>query len=212
MNEHSSLVWLVDFDGTVINLDLGARFSEWVFANQRVTKIASVVRLLGAPINLTLRKLERGQLFRAWSWGLSESEIQTLFADFLKYIAPELVVNNLLLHRLRMTPESNKILLTGCPQDLAVAFLRAYNINDFDDVIGMTVTRQIVISRHPFGRSKLKFAKKCGLFIAVGDSWQDRFILRLAHHAIVIPGVSRMEKLATRFGWEVFPPQKMTDI
>ena len=204
MHLASSLTWLVDFDGTVINLDLGARFSDWIYKCRRVRRLSPLLRILGAPLNFTLRKLDRGQLIRAWSLGFSESELQILIEEFLGYIRPEIVLNDLLLERLRLDKEAKKVLLTGCPQELVDAFLAKHGINDFDDVIGMTVSHGVIITRHPFGRSKVRFTGRYGSFVAVGDSWSDRHILRSASHAIVIPRIKKLEKLAEKSGWEIF--------
>ena len=205
MGSNSSLAWFVDFDGTLINLDLGARFSDWIFASGRVSKLAPIIRILGAPLNYALRKLERGQLIRAWSWGLTDPEVQAVISDFLVLIKPEIVLNKPLLERLRINDGSKKILLTGCPQELVTAFLSQFGINEFDEVVGMTVFHNVIIKRHPFGRSKIGHTRGYGPFIAVGDSWQDRFILQLATEAIIVPRVERLEKLAIRSGWEFLP-------
>lgn len=199
----SPLVWIVDFDGTLINLDLGARFTEWVFKSRQVRKIAYVIRVIGAPINFLLKKLNRRQLIRAWSCGLTISEIRTLIDGFLVYIAPEIVINNTLLQHLRMDSVSKKVLLTGCSQELVTSFLIQYGVKDFDDVIGMTVSLGAIITRHPYGRSKIKFSRTYGPYIAVGDSWEDRFILQAAKRAIIIPRNESLKKLANQSGWDL---------
>ena len=203
MDPSSSLTWIVDFDGTIINLDLGARFSDWVYSSRRVNRFSPLIRILGAPFNVCLRKLERGQLFRAWSWGLSKTELQVLIEEFLTYIGPEIILNEVLLERLRREVNAVKILLTGCPQELVEAFLAINALNDFDDVIGMTVPHKVMITRHPYGRSKTRLVSQYSSIIAVGDSWSDRFILRSATQSIVIPGVKKLEKLAQKSGWEI---------
>ena len=203
MPHTSPLVWIVDFDGTLINLDLGARFSEWVFKSRQVRKVAYFIRVLGAPLNFLLRKLNRRQLIRAWSWGLTVSEVRTLIDGFLKYIDPEIVINNTLLERLRTDPLSKKILLTGCSQELVTSFLIQYGVKDFDDVIGMTVSMGAIITRHPYGRSKTKFSGTYGPYIAVGDSWEDRFILQEAARAIIIPHNESLKQLANQSGWDI---------
>jgi len=203
MHPSSPLTWIVDFDGTIINLDLGARFSDWVYSSRRVKRFSLLLRVLGAPINISLRKLEHGQLIRAWSWGLTKPELKILIEEFLNYIRPEIIFNELLLERLRLDMEADKILLTGCPQELVEAFLAMYGVNDFDDVIGMTVSHGVIITRHPYGRSKARLAGQYSSVIAVGDSWSDRFILRSASHPIVIPRIKRLEKLAQESGWEI---------
>ena len=203
MHPASALTWIVDFDGTIINLDLGARFSDWVYSYRRVRRLSPFLRVLGGPLNFPLRKLERRQLIRAWSWGFTESELRNLIEEFLSYISPEIVLNELLIKRLRLDTEAKKILLTGCPQELVDAFLVKIGVNEFDDIIGMTVSHGVIIKRHPFGRSKARFTSQYGSYIAVGDSWSDRHILRSASHAIVIPRVKKLEKLAEKSGWEI---------
>lgn len=203
MKQHSSLVWLVDFDGTLINLDLGARFSDWIFVSRKSSRFVSLIRVLGAPVNMTLRMFERRQLIRAWSVGLSSIEVRNLISEFLDFIDPEIIVNKSVLEYLRTDQSSKKILLTGCPQELVMAFLTRYKISDFHEVIGMTTTLGVLITRHPFGRSKAHLAKKYLPYAAMGDSWQDRFVLRLATLAIVVPRVEKLEKLARRLGWEI---------
>ena len=204
MDPTPSITWIVDFDGTLINLDLGARFSDWVYSSRRVKRLSLILRVLGAPLNFFLRTLDHGQLFRAWSLGFTKSELQILVQEFLINISPEIILNELLLERLRLDKQAKKVLLTGCPQELVDAFLAKNGINDFDDVIGMTVSRGVIISRHPYGRSKARFASQYSPFVAVGDSWPDRFILSAASHAIVMPSVERLEKLAQKSGWEIF--------
>jgi phosphoserine phosphatase len=203
MYPSSSLTWIVDFDGTIINLDLGGRFSDWVYSSRRVKRFSPLLRVLGAPFNVCLRKLERGQLFRAWSWGLTKPELQLLIEEFLTYIGPEITLNDVLLERLRRDEKAVKILLTGCPQELVEAFLTINGLNDFDDVIGMTVSHGVMITRHPYGRSKTSLVSQYSSTIAVGDSWSDRFILGSAAQSIVIPGVKKLEKLAQKSGWEI---------
>ena len=203
MDPTSSLTWIVDFDGTLINLDLGARFSDWVYSTRRVKRFSSTLRLLGAPLNFLLKKLEFGQFIRAWSWGSNKPKLQILIEEFITFISPEIILNQLLLDRLRLDKGAKKVLLTGCPQELVEIFLARYGVEDFDDVIGMTVSRGVFISRHPYGRSKSKFAGQYAPFVAIGDSWPDRFILCSASHAIVIPRVERLEKFAQKLGWEI---------
>jgi phosphoserine phosphatase len=203
MDLTSSDTWIVDFDGTLINLDLGARFSTWVYSSRRVKRFSLTLRSLGAPFNFLLRRLDRGQLVRAWSWGLTQPELTTLIEDFLCYISSEIVLNELLLERIRKDQGANRILLTGCPQELVEAFLTKYVIEDFDAVIGMTVTCGVIITRHPYGRSTLKFVDQYASIVAIGDSWTDRFILRSASRAIVVPRVKRLEELALKLDWEI---------
>ena len=178
MKEQTELFWIVDFDGTLINLDLGARFSDWIFSSRRVGRFVPLIRMFGAPLNLLFRMLELRQLVRAWSLGLSVSEINQLSEEFLDYIKPEIVINETVLECLRIDRATKKILLTGCPQELVVAFLSRYKISDFHDVVGMTTTLGVVITRHPYGRSKARFAQRYSPYAAIGDSWQDRFVLR----------------------------------
>jgi phosphoserine phosphatase len=203
MKRQTEAFWIVDFDGTLINLDLGARFSDWIFASRRVGPLVALIRIFGAPVNLLLRMLEVRQLIRAWSAGLSRSEIDRLAEEFLDYIKPEIIVNESVLKCLRMDMVSKKILLTGCPQELVIAFLSRYKISDFHDVIGMTAALGVVITRHPYGRSKAHLARRCSPYAAIGDSWQDRFVLRGAVRAIVVPRVEKLEKLGRRSGWEI---------
>lgn len=203
MHPSVPLNWLVDFDRTLINLDLGARFSEWVFAVHRVRRTAFAIRFLGAPFNVVLRKLNLRHLIRAWSFGLTDLEIQVLIDEFLEYIAPEVILNDTLLQQLRMDQRAKKVLLTGCSQELVTAFLIQNNLKDFDEIIGMTVCHRFIITRHPYGRSKVKISRRYSQFVAVGDSWEDRFILQAATRAIAIAGNKRLNDLALRSGWEV---------
>jgi phosphoserine phosphatase len=203
MKQQTELFWIVDFDGTLINLDLGARFSEWIIAFRKVGVLVLLIRIFAAPVNLLLRKLEVRQVIRAWSAGLSKNEIDNLAEEFLDYIKPEIIINESVLKYLRMDLVSKKILLTGCPQELVIAFLGRYKISDFHDVIGMTTALGVVITRHPYGRSKAKLARRCNPYAAIGDSWQDRFVLRGAVRAIVVPRVEKLEKLGRRSGWEI---------
>lgn len=200
-----SRTWVVDFDGTLINVDLGAEFSDWMFANRRTVRLAHVVKYLGGPVNLFLRRLDRGQVVRAWSTGLGPGRTETLVNEFLDEFDSRIFVNESVATLIRSEEVTRTILLTGCPQELAEAFLLRRGIDSFDEVIGMTTRWGFFITRHPFGRSKVPIARRYEPYLAVGDSWSDRFVLKWAAKSYVVPRSRKLSAQMMRQGWQEIP-------
>jgi phosphoserine phosphatase len=201
----TSRTWVVDFDGTLINLDLGAEFSQWIFARRKTTHLARFVKYFGAPMNRVFRLLDRGQVVRAWSTGLDQERIQTLVNEFLDEFDSRIFLNDSVMTLIKSEEATRKILLTGCPQELVEAFLTRRGVNTFDEVIGMTTRWGFLITRHPFGRSKVPIARRYGPFLAIGDSWSDRFVLDAAAKSYVVLRSPKLRVHMERKSWQDVP-------
>jgi len=201
----NSRTWIVDFDGTLINLDLGAEFSQWIFASKKTTYLARLVKYVGAPVNRVLRRLDRGQVVRAWSTGLGRERTDALVNDFLDEFDSRILLNESVMTLIKSEEVTRTILLTGCPQELVEAFLIRRGVNTFDEVIGMTTRWGTVITRHPFGRSKVPIARQYEPYLAIGDSWPDRFVLKRATKSYVVPRSERLRVHMESQSWQEIP-------
>lgn len=192
---------VVDFDGTLVNMDLGARFNRWITESGQTKRFSQFVRILGAPWNMIARKLELGVVVRAWSFRLTAIEIERLVVEFLNSISLECRINTALLVELQQSKVRKKVLLTGCPEEIVTSFLRIHDINVFDEVVGMRVRFGFVVRRHPYGRRKLWLSRKYGKYWAIGDSWPDRHLLMKADQAVIVSGNDKLTLLAKQLGW-----------
>jgi len=197
--------WIIDFDGTLIDVDLGRMFVSWMHSTRRIKKSGLVIRALAWPLNELCRRCGYGQIVQSWSTGLSVDAQMSAMHSFLDEECGSIVVNEHLLSILRLTEARSKIVLTGCNQILVQAFLETRGIRDFDAVIGLTTRGNIWVIQHPYSRSKVSIAKKYHPYVAVGDSWSDRHLLNQATESIVIDGDRRLRLLAEAKAWKVFP-------
>jgi phosphoserine phosphatase len=195
--------WIFDFDGTLTNVDLGREFSNWMFKSGRVGLKGRLIRLSGAPFNVLLRRIDVGQRFLAWSYGLSDLERRSLFVEFLSEFDDQIVINDEVLNLLRSSSENLRILITGCHEELARTFLQRRGINEFDEIIGMRLRNTFLISIHPYARTKTKLSEKYEPYVGIGDSWADRYFLKRATSAVVVDSDLRLVELARQKGWKV---------
>ncbi len=206
MFKRTDLQWVVDFDGTIINLDLGAKFDEWLFERNKPKGIAKVLRYVFAPVNVGYRLFGYGQRFRTWSLGQSEEVIVSWIDEFLNEFDSQIQINEQLVQDLRQHPRHLNLLLTGCPEELVTRFLARQNLDLFHDIVGMSMKNSFRILRHPYGRTKLHLVSTSNSFCAIGDSWSDRHLLTKANEAIVVGRANKLVALAQKNNWLVTEP------
>lgn len=197
------LTWIFDFDGTLTNVNLGYEFSRWMSSTGRISIWGRAIQVIGAPINLVCRKVNRGQKILAWSFGLSSVERDLLFGEFLEIFDSKIVLNQAVLDLIKDSNGSMRVLLTGCHEELAKAFLLRRGIDEFQVVIGMTLRNTFLIKCHPFARSKVQLASNYSPYVGTGDSWTDRFFLEQATVAYVIGSDRKLNLQAEKRGWKI---------
>lgn len=193
--------WIFDFDGTLTDVDLGKKFSDWVFSTDQVGIAAKLIRLIGAPINIVLRRANRGQKILSWSFGLSPGERDRLFELFLDEYDRNINLNKEVFSLIENAQSSVKVLLTGCHEELAKKFLTRRGIDCFEEIIGLRMQNSFVIKSHPYARTKVRLADVFSPYIAAGDSWPDRYFLKNATAAYVVSRDQKLIDLAKKSGW-----------
>lgn len=205
MFSNSELRWIIDFDGTLVNVDLGAEFSNWLDRGRRTSTSSKFLRYMFAPINRVFRILELGQKFRWWSFRQSEETISMWVDDFLDEFDSKIEINMTLILELTQRSKRMNVLLTGCPSELVTRFLIRRNLDVFGEVIGMSMRNSFLIDKHPYGRTKVRLTMGSERYCAIGDSWPDRYLLSQAEEAIVIPRSTRLANLAKQKNWLIVP-------
>jgi len=142
--------------------------------------------------------LEVRSLFKAWTVGKDKSCMNEMFAAFFEQSNIQI---NQSVFNFVSDFEGSRILLTGCLEELAIAFLKHNNLDHvFNKIIGAKTTcNGFFLQRHPFGRSKLKFISSPD--VGIGNSKLDRYFLSECKNPIITNPDKELELYAEKYGW-----------
>ncbi len=189
---------ICDLDGTLIDQELGRDFRMWLLKNGRFGYGRIILALLFLPINYVFRLGSRGAKLSAWSSFRKKSEMDELVRSFVSVSAEKFTFNNSVILEVK-SYEGEKVLLSGSDKVLISEFFKFHNIGLFDRIIGSeTKFFGLLFSVQPFGKNKLIHGNP---EIAIGDSWQDRFLLNKSAKAMIVGNDRRLNELAKRSGW-----------
>ncbi len=190
-------VLVCDFDETFINKDLELEFVKY-YRKNHANVIDYILAGFSLPINIILKKLHLRNLLKAWTFKKNEKELFQLFHDFFK--KSDIQVNQKIADYV-VDFEGEKVLLTGCYEPLAMAYLKYSNYESiFDKVIGAKTTcNGFVLKRHPFGRSKLNFINRPS--VGIGNSIYDRYFLEKCEIPLIFNPDENLIAHAKKLGW-----------
>ncbi len=194
------LPWLVDLDGTLCRPDLGSGFVSWLRRN-KLSKTTLAVECLTAPVNLGQRLRMRGNVLAMWATGCSAERLD-LIDEYLESHGRQIEINLALLDLVRQKAGSFMV-LTGSWEPLVSRTLERVLTLYPHDVSGMTFRRSPLVERNPYGKDKLPFAPTDRLFVGVGNSWPDRYLLEKASASLIVRGDKRLERLAQQNNWVI---------
>jgi len=192
---------VIDFDGTLINRDLGSDFGTWLKNSGHVERLFHLVTLPIGAANYLLRASCELPLGNRLLAQFDSTTLNSLFDEFLNEEPFTYVVNEALLEYVNSI-DGSSIVLTGSPEILVNKFLTRLRVTTFETVIGQREGKfRWFFNPTPFGRAKSRFVN-APIGLAIADSYSDRFLLTLARTPIVIKGDSRLEALATKMEWQ----------
>tara|TARA_B100000287_G_C20605720_1_gene769987 strand:+ start:943 stop:1530 length:588 start_codon:yes stop_codon:yes gene_type:complete len=188
-----------DLDGTLINEELGLEFRKWLFRNGHFGFGRIFLAFLFNPINIISRTMNRGAIFSAWSSFRKKSDSEDLVKRFISESHSIFNFNQRVISTIE-SYDGEKVLLSGSDKILISELLRFFDFRLFDKVIGSeTKYFGLLFSIQPLGKGKLIVDSPR---LAIGDSWQDRFLLMNSSKAMIVGGDRRLNNLAKEQGWE----------
>jgi len=183
MKEHKFVI--SDFDGTLITQDLEQMFMKYLLSLSHIRWRMLLTSCFTLPINMPLKWLGFGSCFKSWTFVLKDN-VSVYIQRFLDENI-DLIMQRDEIWEKMLSYKSPIILLSGCYQDLLVAYLiRINRLGMFEKVIGCTMRNHFVVAHHPYGRSKCKFINKNNFNIGIANERSDHFYLDMCDEAVYV--------------------------
>lgn len=212
------MVVLWDIDGTLVLSSLERHFFAYLREHHHRTSISrTVLHVLRLGLSSWPPMWYKMKL--AYLRGLPAAEVDDLFERcWSERIERCLFAGTIEAVRLLRERRVRQVLLTGGPRTLAARLARYLQIDDLvaaDPVLVDGRYTGAVTQPHPRGRRKVRYAEtwlRENVFgwrptVAVGNHFDDRFLLERASTAIVVNPDRRLASLAQSRGWEQFDPR-----
>jgi len=202
---------IIDIDGTLVKHSLEHWFLRYLLQNRHI-HIGEILANLGSSAIRQL-PLKWYQLKLVYLCGQHEEKV----AQWIQSCWRKTIQNRLhpgmveLVHWFRSI-KSHVVLLSGTPYPLAVPLMEFLQVPDAicaEPEIENGIYTGRLLRPHPTGMLKVKYADNWlrangytwDQVTAIGDNWQDRFLLSHVKHPIVIqPGI-RLTRHARQESW-----------
>lgn len=197
-------ILICDFDGTLIKENIEKRLLAYLLRERKLLWYQYILAVISLPINLLRKKMDKGNLFSAWSAFLSINKYNQLIDDFLEMEAGKITLRSEVLEYIKNF-NGKKVLLTGSRLDLVKKYLLYYRQQDlFDEIIGtQTEKKGFVIKIHPYGKEKVKYIRKYDNIVGIGNEYVDRYFLQLCKEVIVVNPDDKLEQVARKNNWKL---------
>ena len=178
--------YIVDFDGTLIREDLEREFMKWLIRQKEIRYRMLCVSLFTLPINMLRNKLGYPSIFKSWTYVLRGHIDEYINAFIQKEAAGTIHLREDVWKMLNGGDEI--ILLSGCYQDLLIAYLKYIKRKSvFVEIIGCEMeANQIRVKIHPYGRSKCRFVNQGKYNIGVANERVDHFYMDMCNEQIYV--------------------------
>jgi len=213
---------IFDIDGTLVMGSTERMFWRFLFRKRRQR-----LRQLLAYLAFFVRYLPTGGVHtakknKAYLWGLSVDEVQSLADEFVDQVLPESffepAIQRLHQHRLR---GDKVVLMSGTLDCLARSLGRRLRVDEVCATLcsqrnGVYIAQPPEI--HPFDAAKLSLARQIAerygadlsQVAAYGDSRHDLFLLAAVGQAVAVCPDAALSGVAEELGWEVMSPPALT--
>lgn len=175
-------VLLCDFDGTIIHQDLEKTFLKYLLTQNEIKWKLLALSFITLPINLFRNYFHYPSIFKSWTFLLKE-DITIYIDKFIIDCDSKITLRDDVLNLIKNIDVHERILLTGCYEDLVISFLKHRDLIEyFDLIIGTKVKKNyFIVERHPFGKLKKQFVNKNNYNIGVADSESDKHYLNICN-------------------------------
>lgn len=201
MSLDNNLILITDFDGTLVETDIGFEFRKWLFNEKKFGFFRLICSVLFYPINLFLNSiLSTGSFFSAWSILRNADNRLDLFNQFMNQRGDCFNINDSVMDIIENF-EGKRIIVTGSETELIRLFLEYKNINCFNEIYGAKIgILGFIFLNQPRGRSKCKYGYSD---VAIGNHYSDRFFLSMSENSYVVKGDDKFVRYATSKGWNI---------
>ena len=177
-------VIICDLDGTLIYENLENIFVKFLLSKKKIKYKILFVSLFTLPINIIRNKFYYPSIFKSWTYVL-KNKFEDYKEEFFKHNI--IHFNDKVISLINSLDADEVILLTGSYQDLATELLENKGITLFNEVIGTkTEKNYFKISRHPYGKGKVKYVNQSNYNIGIANEYSDHFYLDLCNEKYYI--------------------------